>query len=114
MPVLALRNEACEARRGFVAFLIAAGGRLLGPGGQRTRPPHASGTRSFPPPSTTKQVAAQEGKYLAQLFNRHVIAAYPGPAPPSAGPAIALADRQWVPMPEAAAPFQYRHGGSFA
>lgn len=64
--------------------------------------------RSLPP---TAQVANQEGQYLAQLFSKHHVAPYPGAAP-APGREINLG--VWVPLPEDAPTFQYRHMGSFA
>lgn len=57
------------------------------------------------------QVASQEGKFLAKLFSSSNLAPYPAP---TADPAADIALPTWVPLPEGAAPFEYRHAGSFA
>ena len=61
--------------------------------------------------SPKAQVASQEGKYLADLFSSANLAPYPAPPP---NPAADIGLPTWVPLPEGAAPFEYRHAGSFA
>ena len=53
------------------------------------------------PVATDVQVANQQGRYLAKVFNMHRVGQHPDPASCNGLPAV-------VP------PFQYRHLGSFA
>lgn len=66
--------------------------------------------RALPP---TAQVAAQEGKYLARLLSTTKLRPLPG-APPARlenrNPTI----EAWVPMPDVAPLFVYRHFGAFS
>jgi len=51
-------------------------------------------------------VAAQEGKYLADIFSQYNVATYPGAPTAADGKNIALKDGVWVPLPESAPSFE--------
>lgn len=87
------------------------GKRLADPFSRHTsRPSHTSDFTRLPA-LLSPQVASQEGKYLADLFSSANLAPYPAPPP---NPAADIGLPTWVPLPEGAAPFEYRHAGSFA